>query len=802
MENVKVWGGHLEMHAMATLYKKDFVIFDSTTRSFYHATENSFKHVVMLCYTHGNHYDAVYSKETLDAAAFCQLLTSCEGPVPHQLQGCLYQQTLLPSVQDPPAAVATTTATLGLAAGEHHARSSRSDVPEHRSTARTSARTAAPSRGPPRHRERHGSPRDPDDSGSGETLSRRAKPHSDSATPPATPAVNMEVTVEGHTVTAQELQSDDWTPVIYKAYASRPANTPKPPQRSDNATSEAANPNARNAAPDAAAATSSGKTPARLPPATKEARLTVQRSKQLPPLPPNAIRVVVRPRGEVRLLDIPTPRLSKAVQTQLQITLLDDFCLRIHPTNNTSTMATTHFPTAETLKTLTSLTIGDRTYPCAAYVAPPPGAARGVITNAFDDETPMQLYQDLVRRNPEHTILAARRMGKTHSILITFDASAVPNSIKYMGAIHRCTQYRGSPEACTNCRQPGHRHDVCPSPKTNLCPRCGIQHPQQEPPCTPNCILCEGPHLTGTGSCKGRNLHQTRKQPSHPQTRHQELITTGDNFPQLSPNQHKQAWTAPLKQAWDTSRSSHKHMPSMTATPNLQHALAKSQEEAAAAKAEATAARKEAAALHQHIAKLETQISALASGSPIPPAPAPAAYQPPTPNPPTAHTLPSHSNPTSSPDLLAMEADTEPSANSTACTAPTPPTATSRDDIPTLLESFAARFEAKLQAAITHINQECATLKNAVIHLTQDNTSFNQRLDVLTQGFSDRCSDLESQLNSYSTALPKRDPTPNRRKKAKATEGNDNPMPVIAHDSHPPVIPSPAIDSHDGSSKP
>ncbi|KAL3210921.1 hypothetical protein MRX96_036753 [Rhipicephalus microplus] len=61
-------------------------------------------------------------------------------------------------------------------------------------------------------------------------------------------------------------------------------------------------------------------------------------------------------------------------------------------------------------------------------------------------------------------------MGKTHSILITFDANEVPHSIKYMGAIHRCTPYRGSPDACTNCRLPGHRHDVCPSPKTNLCP--------------------------------------------------------------------------------------------------------------------------------------------------------------------------------------------------------------------------------------------------------------------------------------------------------------------------------------------
>ncbi|KAH7966298.1 hypothetical protein HPB49_015100 [Dermacentor silvarum] len=613
----------------------------------------------------------------------------------------------------------------------------------------------------------------------------------------------MDVTVEGHTITAQELQSDDWTPVLYKAYASRPASSPKPPHHSGNATSEAANPNARNAAHDATAATRSGKTPARLPPATKETRLTVQRSKQLPPLPPNAIRVVVRPRGELRLLDVPTPRLTKAVQTQLRIPLPDDFCLRTHPTNNTFTMATTHSPTAETLKTLTSLAIGDQTYPCTAYVAPPPGATRGVITNAYDDETPTQLYQDLVRRNPEYTILAARRMGKTHSILITFDANAVPHSIKYMGAIHRCTLYRGSPDACTNCRQPGHRHDVCPSPKTNLCPRCGTQHSQQDPPCTPKCILCEGPHLTGTGSCKGRNLHQPRKQPSHPETQQQESVPPRDSFPQLSsgptqPNQHKQAWTEPLKQAWNTPLSSHKHTTSMTVNPSLQHALAKSQEEAAAAKAEATAARAEAAALRQCIAKLEAQISALATGSPISPTPAPTAPQPPPLNPPNDHTLPSHSNPTSSPDSLAMEADTEPSTNSTTCTTPPPSTPLSLDDIPTLLESFAARFEAKLQDAVTHINQECATLKDAVINITQDNAALNHRFDVLTQGFSDRYSDLESRLNSYATRLTKLDSTPSRRKKPKAAEGQDNPIPTTAHDSHPPVIttPNPPIDSH------
>ncbi|KAL1481479.1 hypothetical protein MTO96_034450 [Rhipicephalus appendiculatus] len=182
----------------------------------------------------------------------------------------------------------------------------------------------------------------------------------------------MEVTVEGHTISAEEFNADHWTPVLYKAYASRPASSPKPLSY-PNATFEAANPNAGNTVRAAAAATVSGQTPPHLPPATKETRIIVQRSKQLPPLPPNSIRVVVRPRGELRLQDVPAPRLTKALQAKLQITLPDDFCLRIHPTNNTFTAAITHSSTAEILKTLTSLTTGSHTYPCVACVAPPTG---------------------------------------------------------------------------------------------------------------------------------------------------------------------------------------------------------------------------------------------------------------------------------------------------------------------------------------------------------------------------------------------------------------------------------------------
>ncbi|KAL3216679.1 hypothetical protein MRX96_051166 [Rhipicephalus microplus] len=104
----------------------------------------------------------------------------------------------------------------------------------------------------------------------------------------------MEVTVEGITISAEEFQAGNRTPVLYKDYASRPACLQKPLSQ-PNATSEAANPNARNIACVEAAVTGRGKMPAHLPPATKQMRSIVQRSKQVPPLPPNAIRVVVRP---------------------------------------------------------------------------------------------------------------------------------------------------------------------------------------------------------------------------------------------------------------------------------------------------------------------------------------------------------------------------------------------------------------------------------------------------------------------------------------------------------------------------
>ncbi|KAH7952834.1 hypothetical protein HPB49_001738 [Dermacentor silvarum] len=100
-----------------------------------------------------------------------------------------------------------------------------------------------------------------------------------------------------------------------------------------------------------------------------------------------------------------------------------------------------------------------------------------------------------------------------------------------MSVVYRCTPYKGSPDACTNCHRPGHRYDVCLHPKSGLCPRCGDKHePQDLPSCIPICILCGGEHLKGTGSCKARNATDKRRSSPPQKTK----CPTKEDFPPLS----------------------------------------------------------------------------------------------------------------------------------------------------------------------------------------------------------------------------------------------------------------------------
>ncbi|KAH7960510.1 hypothetical protein HPB49_020703 [Dermacentor silvarum] len=163
------------------------------------------------------------------------------------------------------------------------------------------------------------------------------------------------------------------------------------------------------------------------------------RSKQLASLPPDTLRVVFRPRGGLALNGAMVQPLMQALQVTAADQVLGEFHLRIHPTNNTFTVATSHESTALHLVQLKEVLLQETSYPVAACIAPPPAAARGVISQAYWAETPQQMLRDLQTRIPEADIIAARRMGRTLSILITFSHGPVPHTICYMSVVYRCT---------------------------------------------------------------------------------------------------------------------------------------------------------------------------------------------------------------------------------------------------------------------------------------------------------------------------------------------------------------------------
>ncbi|XP_068228746.1 UDP-N-acetylglucosamine transferase subunit ALG13-like isoform X2 [Palaemon carinicauda] len=73
LQDIREWGGHLEIMAMSRLFNVNFLIYREIGKEPYKATDNEGR-TLMLSYTHGNHYDIVYKKEDASSRGFCQSL--------------------------------------------------------------------------------------------------------------------------------------------------------------------------------------------------------------------------------------------------------------------------------------------------------------------------------------------------------------------------------------------------------------------------------------------------------------------------------------------------------------------------------------------------------------------------------------------------------------------------------------------------------------------------------------------------------------------------------------------------------
>ncbi|KAG0419494.1 hypothetical protein HPB47_004073 [Ixodes persulcatus] len=221
----------------------------------------------------------------------------------------------------------------------------------------------------------------------------------------------------------------------------------------------------------------------------------------IPRLPDGEYKIVYRPRCPVKLTDFGVAQILHAVCTVQKIAepvAIENDHLRIHPENNTFTISTPDEARARTYAALKSLSVGENTYEMNA----------GIVFNAYSYETDAEIFDEFRKRNPNLNVVGGRRLGKSRHMIVTIAERELPRWIRYLVSDLRLFPFHDRVEACYNCRKTGHRTDVCPLPRRNLCRRCGGEHPpmpeEAQPTCTPKCIICTAGHNTGNRNCKYR----------------------------------------------------------------------------------------------------------------------------------------------------------------------------------------------------------------------------------------------------------------------------------------------------------
>ncbi|KAH7965677.1 hypothetical protein HPB49_009734 [Dermacentor silvarum] len=140
-------------------------------------------------------------------------------------------------------------------------------------------------------------------------------------------------------------------------------------------------------------------------------------------------KIVIRPRGGFDAARLHTVVVRDGVLLGADLTheAARDDTLRINARENTLTMSTPVKDNAIKYCKLEEIRIRYQTYAAAAYMTVPEDTSKGVIHGVPESESQEVIEKSLVTdRNP--TILHARRMGCTNSIVIVFEGTHVPTT--------------------------------------------------------------------------------------------------------------------------------------------------------------------------------------------------------------------------------------------------------------------------------------------------------------------------------------------------------------------------------------
>ncbi|KAH6947739.1 hypothetical protein HPB50_021111 [Hyalomma asiaticum] len=217
----------------------------------------------------------------------------------------------------------------------------------------------------------------------------------------------------------------------------------------------------------------------RKPRNTKSSALKAGR---MPRLPAEHKKVIIRPNGGLNIATTPSPSIASAVIAAAGIKK-EDAKEDILSLNAQQHIIITSSPSMEHTKKyvqIKHLITNNETYEVNTYVSAPEQTSKGVIRGIpleFDETTESDIVN---HRNP--LALAARRLGNTPTIIITFDGMKVPRTVFY-DLVIMCALYRKQIDICHQCGRLGHRMDVCPFPTNRLCRGCRTRNPGQDHKC-------------------------------------------------------------------------------------------------------------------------------------------------------------------------------------------------------------------------------------------------------------------------------------------------------------------------------
>ncbi|KAH6930832.1 hypothetical protein HPB50_019710 [Hyalomma asiaticum] len=111
-------------------------------------------------------------------------------------------------------------------------------------------------------------------------------------------------------------------------------------------------------------------------------------------------------------------------------------------------------------------------YEVNSYEAAASLMTKGVIRGIALEDNARTVDEKVVNsRNP--TVLAAKRLGNTTTVIAAFDCPQVPTLVRYGATLLCSTLYRKQIDVCYQRGRLGHRMDLCPSPYDKQTNRAG-----------------------------------------------------------------------------------------------------------------------------------------------------------------------------------------------------------------------------------------------------------------------------------------------------------------------------------------